>query len=58
MLTHPQFDWTMLIVSNDRDVMQLCDKTILLQDGKVMAAGSYDEIKQLDILHELTDISS
>jgi ABC-type bacteriocin/lantibiotic exporter with double-glycine peptidase domain len=58
LLTSPQFDWTMLIVSNDRDVMELCDKTLLLQDGKMMAVGSYDEIKKLDILHELTDVSA
>ncbi|MCJ8166965.1 ABC transporter transmembrane domain-containing protein [Pontibacter sp. E15-1] len=58
MLTSPQFDWTMIIVSNDRDVMQLCHKTLLLQDGHMVAYGSYDEIKQLDILHDLTDVTA
>ncbi|MBC5992837.1 ATP-binding cassette domain-containing protein [Pontibacter sp. SD6] len=58
LLTGPQFDWTMIIVSNDREVMQLCDRTLLLQDGHLIASGNYDEIKRLDILQELTDVIS
>lgn len=56
LLTNPQFDWTMLIVSNDKEVMELCDRTLVLQDGKQLAFGNYEQIKRLDILQELTDV--
>ncbi|WP_439881247.1 peptidase domain-containing ABC transporter [Pontibacter sp. MBLB2868] len=56
LLTSSDFDWTMIIVSNDREVMQLCDRTLLLQDGKMKAFGSYEEIKHLHVLQELTDV--
>ncbi|MHA6246518.1 peptidase domain-containing ABC transporter [Pontibacter sp. CAU 1760] len=58
LLMSTQFDWTMLIVSNDRDVMQMCDKTLLLQDGRMVVYDTYEQIKKLDILHELTDVTS
>ncbi|MEJ8801083.1 peptidase domain-containing ABC transporter [Pontibacter sp. H249] len=58
LLINPQFDWTMIIVSNDRDVMQLCDRTILLQNGRLVAFGSYEQLKQLDVLQELTDVTA
>ncbi|WP_299755951.1 ABC transporter ATP-binding protein [uncultured Pontibacter sp.] len=58
LLTSPQFDWTMLIVSNDREVMQLCDRTLLLQDGQLVANGSYDQLKNLEIMQELTEVIS
>ncbi|MCX2738404.1 peptidase domain-containing ABC transporter [Pontibacter anaerobius] len=58
LLTSPQFDWTILIVSNDREVMELCDRTILLQDGHLVANGSYEQIKEMEVVHELTDVIS
>ncbi|WP_276497678.1 peptidase domain-containing ABC transporter [Pontibacter litorisediminis] len=58
LLTSPQFGWTMIIVSNDIEVMQLCDHTLLLQDGRQVAFGNYEQIKHLDILRELTDVTS
>ncbi|TPE45032.1 ABC transporter ATP-binding protein [Pontibacter mangrovi] len=58
LLTSPQFDWTMIIVSNDREVMRLCDRTLLLQDGRLVANGSYEEIKEMGVLQELTDVIS
>lgn len=56
ILTGKRFEWTMFIVSNDPDVMELCDRTLLLQDGKMVAAGSFAEISQHDLLKELTEI--
>ena len=58
LLTGPQFDWTMIIVSNDREVMQLCDRTLLLQEGHLVASGTYEQIKQIGALQELTDVTS
>lgn len=57
MLTSPQFDWTMIIVTNDRDVMEVCDRTLLLQNGRVVAFEAYDQLKDLHILHELTEVT-
>lgn len=58
LLTAPEFDWTMIIVSNDKDVMRLCDRTLLLQDGHLVASGNYEQIKELGVLQELTDVIS
>lgn len=57
LMEDKQFDWTILIVSNDSDVMQLCDRTLLLKDGKIVASGSYETIRQQDLFKELTDIT-
>ncbi|RAU83939.1 peptidase domain-containing ABC transporter [Pontibacter arcticus] len=58
LLASPQFDWTIIIVSNDREVMQLCTQTLVLQDGNQVAFGPYEELKHLAILQELTDITA
>ncbi|RDV15696.1 ABC transporter ATP-binding protein [Pontibacter diazotrophicus] len=57
-LTSEQFNWTMIIVSNDLDVMQLCDRTLLLQDGKLVASGNYEQISQHELLKELTEVTA
>ncbi|GEO05429.1 ABC transporter ATP-binding protein [Adhaeribacter aerolatus] len=56
MLTGKQFEWTMIIVSNEPDVMALCDRTLLLQEGKLVASGNFAEISQHELLRELTEI--
>ena len=58
LLTNLHFDWTMIIVSNDRDVMQLCDRTLLLQNGQLVAFDSYEQLKQLNVLQELTEVTA
>ncbi|MBC5774174.1 ATP-binding cassette domain-containing protein [Pontibacter sp. KCTC 32443] len=58
LLTSPQFTWTIIIVSNDREVMQLCDRVLVLQDGYLAANGSYEEIKHLNVLQELTQVTA
>ncbi|MFT2007265.1 peptidase domain-containing ABC transporter [Pontibacter sp. 13R65] len=57
LLTSAEFDWTIIMVSNDKDVMQLCHRTLLLQDGKLVASGSFEEMRKLDIMKELTDVT-
>lgn len=58
LLTSSQFTWTIIIVSNEREVMQLCDRVLVLQDGYLAANGSYEEIKHLDVLQELTQVTA
>ncbi|RIJ36690.1 ATP-binding cassette domain-containing protein [Pontibacter oryzae] len=56
LLFAPEFNWTVLIVSNDPDVMQLCHRTLLLQNGKLALSGSFDEIRQQTELQDLITI--
>ncbi|WP_299822599.1 ATP-binding cassette domain-containing protein [uncultured Pontibacter sp.] len=58
LLTNPHFNWTMIIVSNDKDVMQLCDRTLLLQNGRMVAFNAYEQLKQLEVLQELTEVTA
>ncbi len=53
LLFAPEFNWTVLIVSNDPDVMQLCHRTLLLQEGQLVASGPFAEMRQR---HELQDL--
>lgn len=55
LLQRKEFDWTVLIVSNDSDVMELCDKILLLMDGSIVASGSYDLIRQDEHYRKLVD---
>jgi ABC-type bacteriocin/lantibiotic exporter with double-glycine peptidase domain len=57
LLTNKQFDWTIIMVSNDADVMQLCDRTLLLQNGKLIASGTFEEIRKMEIINELTNLT-
>lgn len=57
LMKDKQFDWTILIASNDKDVMQLCDRTLLLKEGKIVASGNYKVIKEEDLFRELTGIT-
>ena len=58
VLTSQQFNWTMLIVTNDPNVMALCDRTLLLQEGRLVASGSYEQISGHELLKELTEVTA
>ncbi|MFD2246285.1 peptidase domain-containing ABC transporter [Pontibacter ruber] len=45
MLSSPEFGWTLLIISNDPDVMRSCDRTLVLADGELVASGTYEEVR-------------
>ncbi len=57
-LTSQEFEWSMLIVSNDHDVMKLCDQTLLMQDGKLVASGNFEQISRHELLRELTEVTA
>lgn len=44
-LTAEDRNWTMLAVSDDPLLAQKCDRIIILQDGQIIASGSYTELK-------------
>ncbi|PHN03148.1 peptidase domain-containing ABC transporter [Flavilitoribacter nigricans] len=44
-LTAPNRTWTMLAISDDPLLAQRCDRIIIMQDGNIIASGSYEELK-------------
>lgn len=48
MLTDPENNWTLIVVSNDPMVMAAVDRVIYLDDGKVLADGSFEEVIKIE----------
>lgn len=57
-LMSDQFTWTMLIISNDIDIMKLCDRTILLAEGHIVGNGSYEEIRKNEYYQQLAFLTA
>lgn len=47
---------TILFVSNDKEIMQLCDETIVLKDGEIIVSGKYENIKTNVHLNKIIDL--
>lgn len=45
LLSGEEFKWTLIMVSNDEEIMQLCDRTLILKEGRVVCDGTYNNIK-------------
>lgn len=45
LLTDKEQPWTLVAVSSDPILASQCDKIILLQDGKIITQGSYEEVQ-------------
>jgi len=52
-LVDKQHPWTLTCVSNDPVVMASCDRIILMQDGKVVRQGSYEELQGDELFTEI-----
>lgn len=48
-----QQSYTAIVVSLDPMVMQLCDKVLLLYEGRLVAAGPYEEVRYYPPLSEI-----
>ena len=48
-----EFGWTLIMVSNDPDIMKLCNRTIVLKEGKIIADGTYQDILKTNIIDQL-----
>lgn len=46
LLTDHENAWTLLAVSNDPLLAARCDRVIIMQEGRITEAGSFDEIKK------------
>jgi ABC-type bacteriocin/lantibiotic exporter with double-glycine peptidase domain len=53
-LTSPSFPCTVILISNEPMVMEMSNRMILLDEGKIVAEGKFNELKQSnDILKDL-----
>jgi ABC-type bacteriocin/lantibiotic exporter with double-glycine peptidase domain len=51
LLTNKEMPWSLIMLSNDPLVMETCDKVLVLNEGKVIAMGHYNEIKDMPQFH-------
>ena len=47
--------WTSIAVSNDPLVMAACDRVIVLNDGDIVAQGTFDELLKQNIITSYID---
>jgi ABC-type bacteriocin/lantibiotic exporter with double-glycine peptidase domain len=57
MLSSQEFSWTLLIISNDPEVMAICDRTLLLREGKLVASGPFEEVSQSRPYQQLANLT-
>jgi ABC-type bacteriocin/lantibiotic exporter with double-glycine peptidase domain len=58
ILSGPEFGWTLLIISNDPDVMESCDRTLLLKDGQLVSSGSFEEVRSSSHYQQLAYLTA
>ncbi len=44
-LTRENHEWTLVIVSNNPLIAQHCDRTVIMQEGRIVEEGRYDQIQ-------------
>lgn len=53
-ITNRTEPWTLLTVSNDPTVMKACDKVIILDEGRIVAEGTYESLAGNPFLSKCT----
>ena len=53
VLSDPAHRWTLVVISNDPDIMRLCNRTVIMKAGRILCSGTYDEIKENFHLNDL-----
>jgi ABC-type bacteriocin/lantibiotic exporter with double-glycine peptidase domain len=51
LLTDKNSPWSLIILSNDPFIMQACDRVLVLNEGKVVTTGPFEEIKEQPAFH-------
>jgi ABC-type bacteriocin/lantibiotic exporter with double-glycine peptidase domain len=46
VLTNPNASWTLVIISNDPFVAERCDEVIIMDKGKIVDKGAFEDIQQ------------
>jgi ABC-type bacteriocin/lantibiotic exporter with double-glycine peptidase domain len=54
VINHSQH-WTLVAVSNDPIVMAACDRIVILDNGNIIAEGTFQQLLQSNSLHEFID---
>ncbi|MFN3851520.1 MAG: peptidase domain-containing ABC transporter [Spirosomataceae bacterium] len=54
-LTDKSSPWTLLTVSNDPVVMASCDKVLVMDKGKIVMTGSYEELNKTQDFHKFVN---
>jgi ABC-type bacteriocin/lantibiotic exporter with double-glycine peptidase domain len=53
MLTARDAGWTLLVATHDPAFLTACDRVCVLQEGRIVAEGTYDELASTGRLHAL-----
>lgn len=53
-----KLDTTVIFVSNEKEIMQLCDETIVMKDGEIIVSGKYENIKSNVHLNKIIDLKN
>jgi ABC-type bacteriocin/lantibiotic exporter with double-glycine peptidase domain len=48
--------WTLVVLSNDPQIMKSCDRVILLKQGKVYQEGTFDELNKNQYLQDIIKV--
>jgi ABC-type dipeptide/oligopeptide/nickel transport system ATPase component len=46
VLTNPNASWTLVIISNDPFVAERCDEVIIMDKGKIVDKGAFEDIQK------------
>jgi ABC-type bacteriocin/lantibiotic exporter with double-glycine peptidase domain len=55
---HQQLKCTLIIITHDKKIMQLCDRVLLMQDGTITQQGPYADIKAYLPTQDLTETNA
>jgi ABC-type bacteriocin/lantibiotic exporter with double-glycine peptidase domain len=53
-----KLDATLIFISNEKEIMQLCDEIIVMKDGEIIVSGNYENIKSNIHLNKIIDLKN
>jgi ABC-type bacteriocin/lantibiotic exporter with double-glycine peptidase domain len=53
LLTQPDNNWTLLVVSNDPLIMAACDRVLLMEAGSIKEEGTFNDLMKKGVLNEI-----
>lgn len=52
-LTDSENSFTLIIVTNDENFARICDKIILLEDGKIVVSGNFETVSKTEVYKKM-----